>query len=152
MLAGRMMSASGSSLIKAANWRIKIDYPPDIYECQFRPTVDVNYQPGTGTASASSYVPSGGQGFPALPPSNAFDGNTSTYWRYNNNAPPNWLAYQYVNPIAPKQVYFYRGTANGTGSTSFDVQYSLDGGSTWITLTSFSSITYTNNVFTGTIQ
>lgn len=117
-------------------------YSGIVTELQFRPTPGVNYQPGTGTATASSYVP-------PLSASFAFDGNTSTYWE-ENNSPPFWLAYQYTSPITPKQIYSYG--LSGYRPVSFDVQYSLDGGSTWKTLKSFPSVTYTNTIFRATIQ
>lgn len=153
MLADRLMSAvkSGPSLIKSAYWRLYImkttsGHSPRIYELEFRPTKNVSYQPSSGSASASSFY----YGIQPYYPFNAFDKNTSTLWQAKTSS-SEWLQYQYANIIGPVQVYILSTTQGGLPG-SFDVQYSLDGGTTWTTLKSFSNVTYSGNVFTGKIQ
>lgn len=137
-------------LISAAYWRIYVTANGGgsycgVNELQFRPTPGTNYQPGTGTATASSVDSSSHSA------ADAFDNNNSTSWESSTTSPlPQWLAYQYPSAITPQQIYIYGGFPLLRPIT-FDVQYSADG-STWTTLQSFSNVSYASNIFTGTIQ
>lgn len=75
-----------------------------------------------GTASASS-------SYTGLPPSNAFDGSTSTEWA-NNSGFPAWLAYDFGTPKSVDSVKLQARSFTGQGPKTFKIQYS-DDNSAW---------------------
>jgi hypothetical protein len=85
-----------------------------------------------GTASASS-------NYPGQPASNAFDGNTSTFWL--SNAEPSWLQYQFASPV---DIVSFTLTNPPSGNEdncpqNFQLQYS-DNGTTWTTLYTYKGV------------
>lgn len=82
----------------------------------------VNQATGGTAAASSSYA--------GVPPSNAFDGNTSTDWA-SNGGYPSWLSYDFGMAKAVDTVELRARSYQGQGPTNFKIQYS-DDNSAWV--------------------
>lgn len=68
----------------------------------------------------------------SLPAENAFDGNTSTRWLSDFEAIPNYLTYQFAEPVEVKRIKLHPNSAsNDRMPVDFSLEYSSDGGETW---------------------
>lgn len=81
-----------------------------------------------GNAAIASYEDA------SFPKSNAFDGNTATFWTSVGTAPPSgghWLGVAFASPVAIGSFNVHsRGDFNETPQI-YALEYSLDSGSTW---------------------
>ena len=102
---------------------------PSAAEIELRATSGGADQCSGGTASASSFYPSGGPYGAAQ----AFDNNNTTFWASLPAGLPEWVQYQFASPVDVLE-YTLRmrpdGEASSQGWRDWQLQYS-DNGSTW---------------------
>lgn len=72
-------------------------------------------------------------------PDKAFDGALNTLW-HSGAGLPAWIGYSFPAAVAVLELYLWaRGDSeNGVAPTTIQLQYSMDGGSTWTTYASIS--------------
>lgn len=130
------------------HWRIDSKGTINTYyfsaaELQFRQTVGVNELHAGGVASASSVYGNS----PAYAADLAFDGNASTaFVSQGGDASVGWLRYSFAAPREVKQVLIRCGPSVPYAEqtpVAFDLRYS-DDGTTWVTVKSFTGITWTS--------
>lgn len=102
---------------------------------------------GTGTNLAvltggNSAIASHNDG--SYPKENAFNDNTSDFWTSLGVVPPtggHWIGVQFASPVSIGSFRVYpRGDFNES-PTSYSLEYSLDSGSTWLTMKAGGAIT-----------
>lgn len=104
-----------------------------------------------GTATSRS-------NFAGLPPANAFnsteitDTNSASEWASNNVGFPEWIQYQFARAVAITEIQMKAraGLESSQAPTGIDFQYS-DDGSSWTTVKSVSSLSWTSTPKTWTI-
>ena len=80
-----------------------------------------------------------------------FDGGDSTNWIANSS--PSWLSYNFKTPQNIVEFKIRNHSSVTTGSpTAFDFEASIDGGVTWVTLSSRSGVTWPSAGFTRTFD
>lgn len=96
-----------------------------------------------GPSLATGGTPLSSGDYPGYPSSNAFDGNTATFWS-SNPGEPQWLGYQFASLVSIVE-FTWRDRGDGYPSwqdpTAMTLDYS-DDGTTWIALAPF-TISYT---------
>lgn len=126
-----LITGTAGSAVSITDWKLF-----DAGSTQFATT--------TYSATASSTYT--GQAFP---PYLAFDGLNTTYWS-SNAAPtvpsPQWLRYDFAGstPVASVSIQTRNDGNYNQGPTTFQVQYSLDNGSTWTTGGTYTASTWTS--------
>lgn len=123
-------------------WRVNCTASSDgvfaVAEFQLRTSAGGSNVIGGGTASASN-------SYTTYVPSQAIDGLLSTYWTSYPNTAPQWWMYDFgvSNPqdIVEITITSRPDTNFGEAGTALQLQYS-DNNSTWTTLLSWSSITW----------
>jgi|SRR5579875_2798389 len=84
----------------------------------------------------------------SFPISNAFDGDTSTYWYGGESYPSgvSYIGYDFINPKTISFIYLFQHTSAAYAVTSVKIQVSNDN-ITWNTLTTVSVLPGANNIF-----
>lgn len=120
-------------------WRILITDASGSYS----KTAEIRMYDSSGTSLCSGGTITASSNYPGYPPSNAFDGNTTTFWHTNNiptSGSPEWIEYQFASAVDVAVFELMRYT-NDTGPTGLKLQYS-DNNSTWTDATAALTTTY----------
>ncbi len=114
-----------------------------IDELEFRATPGGVDQAIGGTATASSEASEEGEeGTTVFPASDAFDDNTSSYWKTEDSTVPAWIQYQFASAVDVAEVAITSGINFGSdrAPNTFTIEYS-DDGLAWTVSNSLSNIT-----------